>query len=62
MDNTYIFSMQEHLAELKSELQGLTEIITQRDLDSVVTSFWLKSSPTEKYSGSVLQLRMMRYF
>ncbi len=32
MDNTYLFSMQEHLAELKSELQGLTEIITQRDL------------------------------
>ncbi len=33
MDNTYIFSMQEHLAELKSELQGLTDIITQRDLN-----------------------------
>ncbi len=33
MDNTYLFSMQEHLAELKSELQGLTDIITQRDLN-----------------------------
>ena len=32
MDNTYLFSMQEHLAELKSELQGLTDIIRQRDL------------------------------
>jgi len=32
MDNTYIFSMQEHLRELKSELQGLSEIIEQRDL------------------------------
>jgi len=32
MDNTYLFSMREHLAELKSELQGLTEIIAQRDL------------------------------
>jgi len=32
MDNTYIYSMREHLSELKSELQGLTEIIEQRDL------------------------------
>lgn len=32
MDDTYIFSMQEHLEELKSDLQGLTEIISQRDL------------------------------
>ena len=32
MDNTYIFSMEEHLCELKSELQGLSEIIEQRDL------------------------------
>ena len=32
MDNTYIFSMREHLCELKSELLGLTEIIEQRDL------------------------------
>ncbi|NOQ94234.1 MAG: DUF86 domain-containing protein [Methylophaga sp.] len=32
MDDTYIFSMQEHLEELKSDLQGLTEIINQRDL------------------------------
>ena len=32
MDNTYLFSMQEHLAELKSELQGLTEITKQREL------------------------------
>ncbi len=31
MDDTYIFSMQEHIAELQSELQGLTEIIEQRD-------------------------------
>ena len=26
MDNTYIFSMQEHLEEIKSDLQGLHEI------------------------------------
>jgi len=32
MDNTYIFSMREHLSELKSELQGLTDIIHERDL------------------------------
>lgn len=32
MDNTYLFSMQEHLAEIKSELQGLTEITKQRNL------------------------------
>jgi len=32
MDNTYLFSMQEHLAELKSELQGLSDIMQQRDL------------------------------
>jgi len=32
MDNTYLFSMQEHLAELHSELKGLTEIMQQRDL------------------------------
>lgn len=32
MDETYIFSMREHLCELKSELQGLTDIINQRDL------------------------------
>ncbi len=32
MDETYIFSMREHLDELKSELQGLTDIIRQRDL------------------------------
>lgn len=32
MDDTYIFSMREHLAELKSELQGLTDILNQRDL------------------------------
>lgn len=33
MDNTYLFSMQEHLEQLKSELQGLTDIINQRDLN-----------------------------
>ena len=33
MDNTYIHSMREHLFELKSELQGLTNIIEQRDLN-----------------------------
>ena len=32
MDNTYIFSMREHLGELKSDLQGLTDIIHERDL------------------------------
>ena len=32
MDNTYLFSMREHLCELKSELQGLSEIILRRDL------------------------------
>lgn len=32
MDDTYIFSMREHLAELKAELEGLTDIIKQRRL------------------------------
>ena len=32
MDDTYIFSMREHLAELKSDLQGLNEIINKRAL------------------------------
>ena len=32
MDNTYFYSMREHLCELKSELQGLSEIIQKRDL------------------------------
>lgn len=32
MDDTYIFSLREHLAELKSELQGLTEITEERIL------------------------------
>ena len=32
MDETYLFSMQEHLTELKSDLHGLTKIIQQRDL------------------------------
>jgi uncharacterized protein YutE (UPF0331/DUF86 family) len=32
MDDTYILSMREHLDELKSELQGLTDIISQRSL------------------------------
>ena len=32
MDNTYLYSMQEHLTELKGELQGLTDIMAQRDL------------------------------
>lgn len=32
MDDAYVFSMREHLAELKSELQGLTDIINQREL------------------------------
>ncbi len=33
MDDTYLFSMREQLSELESELQGLTEIIQQRDLN-----------------------------
>ena len=33
MDNTYLFSMQERLAELKSELQGLTDITRKRNLN-----------------------------
>ena len=33
MDNTYILSMREHLGEIQSELNGLTEIINQRDLN-----------------------------
>jgi len=33
MDNTYLFSMQQQLLELKSELVGLTDIINQRDLN-----------------------------
>jgi uncharacterized protein YutE (UPF0331/DUF86 family) len=32
MDNTYLFSIREHLEELKNELEGLTKIIKQRDL------------------------------
>ena len=32
MDNTYLYSMREHLTELKGELQGLTDIMAQRDL------------------------------
>ena len=32
MDDTYIYSMREHLAELKSEWQGLTEITEERVL------------------------------
>lgn len=32
MDDAYVFSMREHHAELKSELQGLTDIINQREL------------------------------
>jgi len=32
MDDTYIFSMRERLAELKIELQGLTNIIKERSL------------------------------
>lgn len=32
MDNTYLYSMREHLSGLKSELQGLSEIIEQRNL------------------------------
>ena len=33
MDNTYLYSMQERLDELKSELQGLTGITRQRNLN-----------------------------
>ncbi|MGY6276296.1 type VII toxin-antitoxin system HepT family RNase toxin [Methylomonas sp. MgM2] len=33
MDNPYILSMREHLGELQSELEGLTDIISQRDLN-----------------------------
>lgn len=33
MDNPYILSMHEHLNELQSDLQGLTDIISQRDLN-----------------------------
>lgn len=29
MDNTYIFSMTEHLAQINSDLQGLTELSQQ---------------------------------
>jgi uncharacterized protein YutE (UPF0331/DUF86 family) len=32
MDNTYIFSMQEHLEEIKSDLQGLHDISKMRVL------------------------------
>jgi uncharacterized protein YutE (UPF0331/DUF86 family) len=32
MDNTYIFSMQEHLDEIKSDLQGLHDISNTRAL------------------------------
>ena len=32
MDDTYIYSMREHLADLKSDLQGLNEIINERAL------------------------------
>jgi uncharacterized protein YutE (UPF0331/DUF86 family) len=32
MDNTYIFSMQEHLEEIKSDLQGLHDISNTRAL------------------------------
>ena len=32
MDNTYIFSMQEHLEEIKSDLQGLHDISKTRAL------------------------------
>lgn len=32
MDDTYIFSMREHLSELQSDLNGLSEIIEQREL------------------------------
>lgn len=33
MDNPYLLSMREHLNELQSELQGLTDIMSQRDLN-----------------------------
>lgn len=33
MDNPYTLSMRERLGELQSELQGLTDIISQRDLN-----------------------------
>jgi len=33
MDDTYLFSIREHLSDLEKELQGLTEIIKQRDLN-----------------------------
>ncbi len=33
MDTTYILSMREHLGEIQSELNGLTEIINRRDLN-----------------------------
>lgn len=33
MDNTYIFSMREHLAELKMDLSGLSGIQQQRELN-----------------------------
>ncbi len=33
MDNTYLYSQQEHLEEINSELQGLTDIIQQRTLN-----------------------------
>ena len=33
MDNTYIFSMQERLAELESDIQGLHNIIITRNLE-----------------------------
>jgi uncharacterized protein YutE (UPF0331/DUF86 family) len=32
MDNTYIFSMQEHLTEIESDLEGLYEISKKRPL------------------------------
>ena len=32
MDNTYVFSMQEHLEEIKSDLQGLHDISNTRAL------------------------------
>jgi len=33
MDNTYLYSMREHLAELKMDLHGLSEILQQRELN-----------------------------
>ena len=30
MDNTYVFSMRSHIAQLHSELEGLNEIISER--------------------------------